>query len=196
MKLSKLLFAVVGATVLLGALVSSASARSIAGNTTRLTAFSSLRFEGAFGSSDCVITLSSSLHSRTITKSPGTLIGYIDDARLGACSSISATILRETLPWHVRYRSFSGTLPNITRISTDVIGFAVKTRIVAESCLLRSEVNEPVIGDYTVVGGSITDVTIRGSIRTDPGCFGVRLRVNSAGGTVTGEAGTVTVRLI
>jgi hypothetical protein len=62
---------------------------------------------------DCRLTLEGSLHARTMAKVAGSLIGYITRVRTGQCT-VGTTLLTETLPWHVRYESFSGTLPNIT----------------------------------------------------------------------------------
>src|SRR5215207_2963869 len=93
MKLFKLLLAVAGATVLLGALVSTASATRLASSSQTLRAgFARVNFTGPFGTTECALTLEGSLHSRTITKTIGSLIGLITRAVLGACVRGSATI--------------------------------------------------------------------------------------------------------
>ena len=64
--------------------------------------------------------------------------------KLGACASGSATLLTETLPWHVQYASFAGTLPNITAVRYNIIGFARRIReIIGLTCLFRSTTAEP-----------------------------------------------------
>jgi hypothetical protein len=130
MKLSKLLLAVVGATVLLGALVSSASAGRLSNSSTTLRAtWARMDFTGGFGTVECEVTLEGSLHSRTIAKVARALIGNITAASVSSpCRRGGATILRETLPWHVTYNSFAGTLPNITNILTDVVGASFRIR--------------------------------------------------------------------
>jgi len=81
MKFSKPVLAVVSATVLLGALVASASANhlEISSQTTKTT-WTRWNFRGGFGTFECEVVLSGSFHSRTIAKTAGSLIGYITAA--------------------------------------------------------------------------------------------------------------------
>jgi len=74
MKRSKLLLAVVGATVLLGALVTSASAGrlSISSKNARVT-WARINFAGGFGTVECEVVLEGTYHSFTITKTEGSL---------------------------------------------------------------------------------------------------------------------------
>jgi hypothetical protein len=68
----------------------------------------------------CRVTLEGTFHSRTIVKVSGALIGYITRARVqeAACRgsenipNAKATVLQETLPWHIDYLGFVGSLPN------------------------------------------------------------------------------------
>jgi hypothetical protein len=197
MKLSKLLLATIGATVLLGALVGSASARTLSTSSTTLrSAFRTVTFNGAFGSIRCPVTLEGSLHSRTITKLRGSLIGYITRADLGACETGRATILRETLPWHARYESFSGTLPNITRITIHVIGSSFRIQEPFAGCLARSTVESPAIGVFErEAGGALTGSEIQGSIPTTCGITGSFSSTRDAP-TVLNSAARITVTLI
>lgn len=174
MKLSKLLLATIGATVLLGALVGSASARSFSTSSQTLrAAFRTVTFRGAFGNIRCPVTLEGSLHSRTIAKVAGSLIGYITAAALGACESGSATILTATLPWHVRYASFTGTLPNIATIRINVINASFQVREPAFTCLARSTEASPAVGTFTrEAGGALTTAAISGSVPTSCGING------------------------
>jgi hypothetical protein len=177
MKYCRLLLAAVGATVVLGALSSTASARTLSSSSSRIyAAFESVRFRTPEAIVECVVTLEGSLHSRTIDKIVERLIGYITSAVLGTCVTGTATILRETLPWHVRYASFTGTLPNISRLVTHVIGSAFQIRgpgVFEPACLARSTATEPAIGTYEreVRTGELTGVEISGTIRTT--CFGI-----------------------
>ena len=53
-------------------------------------------------------------------------------------------MLSETLPWHVRYDSFAGTLPDITSVSLRVIGMALLVRPTGLlSCLYQTESGAP-----------------------------------------------------
>jgi hypothetical protein len=199
MKLCKLLLAAVGATVLLGALVSSASARNLSiSNQTLRSQFRSVEFALPFFTTRCQVTLEGSLHTRTIAKVQGALIGYITTARLGPCAQGSATILTETLPWHVRYLAFSGPLPNITDLVINVIGAAFRVREpIGINCLSRSTPEEPSIGTFVrEAGGALSSATIGGAIKTS--CFEEIGRFSSDSGTVTvlGAATRITVRLI
>jgi hypothetical protein len=195
--LIKSLFASVAATVLLAAVVGSASAgRLSSSSSTFRSTFSALTFEGAFGRLVCAVTLEGSLHSRTIAKVTNVLHGFINRADLGACATGSTTILRETLPWHVRYASFSGTLPSITAIGFTVIGYSFQWREPLFTCLARSTEARPVRGTFTrEVGGVLTAARISGTVPTSCGIEG-GFESNSGTVTVAGAATRVTVTLI
>jgi len=84
-------------------------------------------FEGAV-TIRCNATIEGSFHSRTISKVLGSLIGYITMERFAhPCTGGEAwsangvevaqgRTLESTLPWHITYEGFAGTLPNITSI--------------------------------------------------------------------------------
>jgi len=189
MKLCKLLLTSVGATLLFGGLVASASARNFEVSNQRLRAiFRRVEFHLPGATTTCELTLEGSLHSRNMAKVAGSLIGYITRADLGPCAAGSATIQQGTLPWHVRYSGFSGTLPEISSIITHVIfvGFRVReTEGIA--CLALSSVAEPVIGNYhrNTATREITSAEIRGSIRTGPECLGIAGSFRSDRGPVS-----------
>jgi hypothetical protein len=203
MKLFKILLATASATVLLGGLISTASARnlSISSQTLR-SQFRAVDFQLPFFYTTCQLTLEASLHTRTIAKVQGSLIGYITNARLGQCSTGSSTILTETLPWHVRYLAFSGPLPNITDLVINVIGWSFRVREpFGITCLSRSTAEEPAIVTFVrdpAAGGTLTGAGIAGRIRTGAECFGEVGIFISDNGTVTvlGAATRITVRLI
>jgi len=97
MKLSKLPLAVVGAIVLLGALVSSAGARSLSVSAQTSTAlWARMDFSGPFGTVECEIRLSGSFHGRTSAKAVNSLSGYITEARILRCTRGGATIHPES----------------------------------------------------------------------------------------------------
>jgi hypothetical protein len=202
MKTCKLILAAAGATVLLGTLLSSASARNLSLTSQTLRAsFSEVNFNAPFGTTRCHVTLEGSLHRTTMPKVAGTLMGYITAAILGPCATGTATIHRTTLPWHVRYSGFAGALPNINSIITHVIGASWSVREPEGiTCSARSTAAEPAIGNYHVgAGGRLETAEIRGSIRTGPECFGVRGTFSSNRGPVSQLGAThtaVTVRLI
>jgi len=95
---------------------------------------------------ECPVTLESSLHNRTFTKTVSTLLGYVTRASLGRCITGSATILSETLPWHIQYGGFNEALPN-PRPIINIIGLAFRiNNAITGSCLMRSTTTEPFVG--------------------------------------------------
>ena len=66
----------------------------------------------------CRVTLEGSFHSATIPKVERLLIGAITRANIKEESCTGGRIRpdNETLPWHVTYENFTGTLPNITTV--------------------------------------------------------------------------------
>jgi len=126
----KILVTIVG-TAILGLLATSASARDLSVTSQRIEAiWTRMDFTGGFGTVECEVTLEGTLHSTRIQKVEGRLIGFITVANvLGSpCRRGGMTILRETLPWHLRYIQFFGTLPNITSIVTAFIGAGFRIR--------------------------------------------------------------------
>jgi hypothetical protein len=195
MKLSKLLLAVIGASVLLGSLVASSSARTLSSNSNNLSAtWSTMNFSGGFGTVECEVVLSGTNQS-TNNKTVNAAIGSITAANVPACRRGGATILRETLPWTVTYRSFAGTLPNITAIATNVLGasFRMREPTFGATCLARSSAASPNIGTYNrnTTTGAITSVAASGTIP----CLGALNVPGTISGTSTANS-AVTVTLI
>jgi hypothetical protein len=67
----------------------------------------------------CQVTLEGSFHSATIPKRERLLVGAITrvHVREAGCTGGIALINNATLPWHVTYESFNGTLPNPTAVN-------------------------------------------------------------------------------
>jgi len=185
MKRVKLLLAAAGTTMLLGALVSSASARNLSTSNQNIrTTWSSVHFEGPFGGfADCHLTLEGSLHSRTTSKVAGSLVGYITKAILGRCEVGTATVLQERLPWHVRYSGFEGALPNIRSFIIHVIGVSFRIRTPeAVTCHFVSTAAEPGVGisHRSTATHELTEVGIEGRIRSGAECLGATGRLSTA----------------
>jgi hypothetical protein len=202
MKAYKLIVSAVAATVLCGALTTSATARNLSlSNQTWRFQFRELALRLPFFTTRCQMTLEGSFHSRTFAKVQGSLVGYITTARLGPCSAGSKTILTETLPWHVRYLAFSGPLPNITDLVFNIVGWSQRVREpFGINCLYRSTAEEPVIiTAFRDGSGAFTATEMDGDIRTGEECFREVAELTSDRGTAT-VAGTtatrITVRLI
>jgi hypothetical protein len=137
---AKLGLAALAAALLLSAAVSTASAGrlSVSNQNLRVT-WSRLEFQAPSRSVTvrCQVTLEGSFHSRTITKTPGTLIGALTriNVKTETCTGGRAQPSRPA-PWHVTYEGFTGTLPNITsvrlllaRFQFDIIAIGVTCRM-------------------------------------------------------------------
>jgi len=197
MKTFKLLLAAIGATALAGALVSSASARNFSlSHQTFRGAFREVRLVLAFGTVNCQMTLEGSLHARTMPKVAGSLIGYVTRAILGPCASGTTTILTETLPWHLRYRSFTGTLPNIGRFSADIINMGIAAREPGGiRCLVRTTVRDFLVWAFWF---AVSRGTLVGAIPSGPECIGGTVNASSDEGPVMvlGSTTVITLTLI
>ncbi|MGB2694362.1 MAG: hypothetical protein WBD55_04145 [Dehalococcoidia bacterium] len=100
----------------------------------------------------CEVRRTLSLH-RTIAKTAGALAGFVTAVDVRNCRGGTARILRETLPWHIRYVSFNGTLPNIRSIRLALVGtaFLVEAAIGFVRCLYSG----------TAEGTATVDETLR-----------------------------------
>jgi hypothetical protein len=120
----------------------------------------------------CSATLVGSFHSRTISKVSGSLIGYITEAGIAhPCRQGEAWLLNgreapegvtsaNTLPWHVRYTSFSGTLPRIAKINITIEGYAFLEMAIGISCLYRSTTARPALFEVELSSeGRITSIS-------------------------------------
>jgi hypothetical protein len=141
------------ATILLGALVGTASAQrfEISNQGIRAT-FPALRFAerlaGGGPEARCPVTLEGTFHSRTIAKVLESLIGYLTRSIINRprCTFIGGVMdvdLKEfSLPWHIRYDGFIGTLPRIELMGMRFILLEFNLRIVT-TCEYRSSVRNP-----------------------------------------------------
>jgi hypothetical protein len=196
MRLTRTLTSTLVAITVLAALTSIASAARISSSSQTLRGtFARMNFAGGFGTTECAVTLEGSLHSRSIAKVAGSLIGFITRIVLGACARGSATILAASLPWHARYASFSGTLPNITSINDTITGsqFQIREPVFGVTCLASGGT---ITGALTrEAGGVITSATAGGRSPTNCGIEGT-ISGTSSSLTVLGAATRVTTTLI
>jgi len=170
MHLLRAMLATLIATLLMGLVTITASANRLSvSNRNARVVYRSLEFteaESSFGTVRCPVTLEGSFHSGTIRKATNALIGHITRASVGAasaCTGGSVTVLAETLPWHILYEGFTGTLPIIQSVRYSDVGVAVRLhiRILFEFfCLLRSEAGQPMNGEVNVeASGNTTNLT-------------------------------------
>jgi len=139
---TKLILATLTATVVM-AFATSASARNLSGSHGRLwnITWTSLQLRSSgLVAADCALTLEGSFHYGTLGKVAHSLIGHVTRARLGTCRTGSATVLTGSLPWHITYEGFEGTLPNITGIRVALLGaqFRIHEPILGTECLATS----------------------------------------------------------
>jgi hypothetical protein len=126
-RLHKLLLTTLAATLLLAAVTSTASARNFSvSNQSFRVVWRELNFAG--GLAVCEVTLEGSFHYRTIVKRVGALLGWVTRATVrhpcrtgeawddNGIETFLGTTSNRSLPWHITYEGFLGTLPNITGI--------------------------------------------------------------------------------
>lgn len=190
----KLVVAAFAATLLLSAAVGGASARNLSINNQGLRiTFSSIEMNAEeFAVIRCQATLEGSFHTRTVAKVAGTLVGAITSARVkqetcreGIAAAFNGTerynggTPSNTLPWHLTYEGFSGTLPNITSMQALISRFRLGTRDNAALCTGQygTATDNITVSASRGEGGAITSVAPvegRNSItmfRRDAGLF-------------------------
>jgi hypothetical protein len=165
MKLAVRIFlAALAATALFASLAASAAARnfSLTNRNIRVVweASRPLEFISNAGTVRCRVTIEGSFHCATVSKVVEALIGYISRATAAqeTCvdsggNSNSIEVVQSSLPWHIRYASFSGTLPRI-RVTDRLVGVTINL------------LNVPVIGTcrYSGSGRSILGGPLGGEI--------------------------------
>jgi hypothetical protein len=193
--------------------VASASARNLSVTTESVRAtWERISFtEPSFGLSVVCggLTLEGSLHARTFVKGSYNLVGNITRAIIAGpgCAGGDVTVLSETLPWSLRYESFTGTLPDITSTRLLLAGaaFRIHNAPANITCLFttRETVAEHARGTLNrEAGGAIASVSISGTITSNEGCvLGERVRGrlssgSSASATVLNSASRITLTLI
>jgi hypothetical protein len=161
----------------------------------------------------CRVTIEGSFHSNTITKAPRALIGYITRAIVQhPCTGGEAWVHNgvetipdgtrpQSLPWHVTFENFSGTLPNITRIELLLRSLAFTIEVPG---LCTGQFGEPALN---ILGrANLNSTHVVTSLNPNPastipgrgGCAGVTGGFQENPGTVTllGAATAITITLI
>jgi hypothetical protein len=221
---TKLMATVVAVAIMLAAAVNTASARRIETSSQSFRAAwgaeNKLTFAAAGGrSAICPVTLEGSFHSRTISKVSGQLIGYITRAALTqtACTFVSVenaiilngterlpegTTTTSTLPWHILYISFRGTLPTISSIRVSLRGASFLLRAAGVTCLYEATTANPAFGEIEVnAEGKVTGLRAEEATRIlkHSGSFlcpGEGTFAGTAHVTQQGNATAIFVRLV
>jgi len=218
---SKILLSALAAALVLAAAIGTAQARRIELSNTNIravwTAAEPLVFETSLANISCSVTLEGSFHSRTLSKVSGQLVGLITRAAVARPCNVgeawvlngverlsNGTTTMNSLPWHVRYDSFTGTLPRIEKIRLQLIGASFLIAFAGQGCLVRTEAAHPAFGfvEVEVLGGvtglradetvSIPpNVKLEGLLNCPNGRF-----VGRAAVTLLGNTTRITVRLV
>jgi hypothetical protein len=202
-KRSELMLLGLAASMLMALAVGSASARNLSVNERSLRAvWTPATFIAGGSSARCNLTIEASFHYRTIVKREGALSGFVTRAILNTCTGGSSTVLSNTLPWHITYGGFGGTLPNITALRLSAIGASFTVRPEGSiACLARSTAENPVRAIANVgAGGSITglrlDETAQIPLEGFFCAFGGEGSFRGTGAATALGGGSVVVRLI
>ena len=204
---SKLLIAGFTAALMLTMAVSSASAGrlSVTNKNFRIV-WSGLEFSSTSGVGPvrCPVTLEGSFHSATAKKVVGALVGYVTRGTTlaAACAGGRATINQSSLPWHIRYRGFLGSLPSIVGVAITAPDIEFTVNAGGINCTTRSTPEEPAGGIGVVgAGGVITSNRADESFTVPlngPFCgLASRGRFSGTGSvTLLGTATSISIRLI
>jgi hypothetical protein len=108
----------------------------------------------------CALTLHATLHTASFAKVSGSLLARADPATLApTCRTGSPILLTERLPWHLRYASFSGTLPNMSSVAFDIVGVSFLWREpLGARCLYGGTEASPARFSATLERGGVTSV--------------------------------------
>jgi len=201
-------FAAIASAVVLASAVGLASANRLSVTNQRFRAvWTPLTFSESFGffTVRCNITMEGSFHSATIVKTIGSLIGYVTTANVShPCTGGEAWAWNGTerflrtgtsLPWHLTYEGFTGTLPGITGVRILLVRpkFTIEVRGVCLATYQPTNQNGTALvsgGTMRIQAGTETSRAIEGNCPA--GAF------NGTSNTVTlqGTATAITIRLI
>lgn len=159
------------ATLLTCAMIGSASATNLSlSNRSFRTVFTPLSFNASVGTVRCNVTMEGTFHANTLVKRSRALIGYITRAALTRpCSGLGEVFIYNgtegglesglsSLPWHISYEGFSGTLPNIASLITLITGFKFSIRGVFGVCLSIYGPFANTMLNIMVSAGTVTEV--------------------------------------
>jgi hypothetical protein len=204
----KLTLVALTAAVLLASLVASASARSFSiTNRSFRAVWAPLTFAEPFNffTIRCNVTMEGSFHSNTIAKVVNSLIGYVTRAIAGrpctggegwAWNGTEGALTGATsLPWHITYGGFTGTLPNITGININLIRpkFTIQNAVCLgtyQPNIQRGTINVAADRTTTITPGTETSSAVEGS------CPAGRFTGPSQRVTLLGTTTAISVTLI
>lgn len=115
----------------------------------------------------CEVTLEGSFHERQIGKMEGALMGSVTSAFANSrCITNTLVVLTTRIPWHIKYESFTGNLPAINSVFTQLIGFEVQTiEGFGGTCLYHSTSERHLLFLLAVRAGFIDGARVEGTPR-------------------------------
>ncbi|HXE43894.1 MAG TPA: hypothetical protein VN635_01735 [Conexibacter sp.] len=156
----------------------------------------------------CPTTLSGRFERRTFSKVAGSQIGVVERVSInaserttGTCRGGEITILTESLPWHINYHAFFGTLPSIRDVRVDIVNAAFRINMEGvATCLIRSEASEPFVAFIATAPESASGpASAFGTIRAGDGTcapLGIVVSLAGQGPFENRHAGGFTISLI
>ncbi len=104
----------------------------------------------------CDVRLLGEFHSTVMIKAWERLSGLIRHVEISECGGGIISILNESLPWHVKYESFTGSLPGISsvRFLLNRVAFLIQTPF--GQCLGIAEAGDPFGAEADLSSGNVT----------------------------------------
>ena len=194
--------AITAATTLLALLATAAPARNFStSNQNFRVVWNELEFGGGGITVTCRVILEGSFHYRSIVKRERALIGYITAAAATRpCTNGEAWsangreahprlgTLANTLPWHLTYEGFAGTLPNITSLLFLLRGARIKIHSVFNILGLYGDATD------NITARANRDVVTRVITELEPVAGRSTIRLVNCLGGICPEIGTYTNR--
>jgi hypothetical protein len=152
----------------------------------------------------CPVTMEGSFHSATLRKVLAALVAHVSRATVaeGSCTGGRSRVNQGSLPWHVQYGGFTGTLPNITGVHISLVGAEFTAITEAATCTTHTTASRPAKGIANLSSGRLTglqaDETAEIPLEAEFACFfaGEGRFAGTGTGTVLGSTTAITIRLI
>jgi hypothetical protein len=195
------------AALLLSAALSTASARRLELSNQRFrVAWSRLEFQSAFLTGACQVTLEGSFHSATIPKMARLLIGAITRVNIKkeSCTNGEALVDSATLPGHITYESFTGTLPSISSVRLLLTRFTFWVATFGARCTYGTSTGNMTFSANLTAGEITTLTPVAGSNTASlleggglcPGSVSLLSEATDGTLTVLNSAARIRIRLI
>jgi len=115
----------------------------------------------------CSVSMEGSFHSTTMRKVSRSLVGLVTRFTSAACTGGTVTVLNGTLPWHVQYETYSGSLPTITALNLRLIGLSLGVTASGVACLFRATESGPLglIVNRNTATSEVSSVRVDESMR-------------------------------